>query len=148
MKKIQIEETQVPQKLEYYNNERPLADYFKEIGKIRDIVGNDTTFAFIGDEKTLTVYLEGDCCSMTYFDEIYNKEALVGQEVIQVLDFDQKTNRQITLMIPEDKSEENIIYELVLVTKKGHCHIICHNASNGYYGGSIGGVKVSSNSKK
>ena len=141
------EETQIPEEL-YYRNEKPLSEYFKEVGKIKEVVNTDYDFTFVGEKASLKINLDGGCCSSTYFDEIYELENLIGEEVLEVLDYDKIEHKQITLMIPGDKSEHNEIYEMVVKTAKGNTHIICHNASNGYYGGNIGSVELTSNTNK
>ena len=73
----------------------------------------------------------GDCCSVTWFEDINNKHALLGHEIIGL-----KIAQFHETQIDESKDEHIQTYGYTLTTSKGYIDIEYRNSSNGYYGGS------------
>jgi hypothetical protein len=89
---------------------------------------------FVLDSGEVICYLaEGDCCSESWFADIIGIDALLGQKIERVEDFecyDIPNNRD-----ERTRQEYDAVYKYMLVTRKGYCDIIYRNSSNGYYGG-------------
>lgn len=94
--------------------------------------------AFEGELETLTFEAVGDCCSCSWFADILNVDALLGQEVVDVE----------TLQLPHvgadgrTRQQYDLAYGYAIVTRRGRCEVIFRNSSNGYYGGWLDGPTV------
>lgn len=102
------------------------------VGKIiKEVYINDdaTTVAFLFDNKDLIAFdVEGDCCSRSYLEDIFNKYQLLGSLItsIEEIDIGQKSSGDYT----------EIKYHAVKIhTENGICQFEFRNESNGYYDG-------------
>jgi hypothetical protein len=88
---------------------------------------------FVCEGKTICYYTDGDCCSRSYFTDINGVDFLVGFVVTSV--------EQIELEdppMPNEMPDECIqAYGYKMTTSGGYVNFTFHNASNGYYGGSL-----------
>ena len=107
------------------------------IGKtVTNILINQTqtVLKFETDGGTVAYYVDGDCCSESWFADIIGVECLLGQKVLT-------SERVIWDEIIDDDGrslqDEDKIYCIKLITTKGYIDIIFRNSSNGYYGGWI-----------
>lgn len=101
-------------------------------GQIVDKIelGNEGYYIrFTTRRKTYTYSAEGDCCSVSYINDLINVQALLRQEVKGVIEKD--------LPGVDSEDEYNCIraYGFTLVTKAGYFDLVFRNESNGYYGG-------------
>ena len=118
-------------------------DYSNESETLgRNLVGRMVTELYVGTGEailrfhTLTsdVYwgTDGDCCSETWFADIYDLKYLIGHTVLSIHEVEQDD--------PHDGRSRQECDQLVLitiVTDAGQCRIYWRNSSNGYYGGSV-----------
>lgn len=104
----------------------------------------------VTNDKTFFYGVEGDCCSESYFYEIYGVDKIVGKEVksVEELDLDVEDGTEgygttypdsiqaygIKISV-EDSMQE--IKDGVSVEVSNSMFIVFRNNSNGYYGGSI-----------
>ena len=90
-------------------------------------------FLFKGPKIDLCLYGYGDCCSETWFSDVYNADNLRGHEIISVDEIDSgETDKE-----PERSRQEcDNVYGIRIRTEKGTCVLTYRNSSNGYYGGS------------
>lgn len=100
--------------------------------KVLSIYGDKNSFAIETDQGSYTFDAYGDCCSVSWFENISGIDNLVGHTVLSV--------RTDDLPSPES-SEESYeciqAYGWTVTTDKGYFQIEMRNSSNGYYGGSI-----------
>jgi hypothetical protein len=84
----------------------------------------------------LVARAEGDCCSHTWIEDVLDPAAIIGSEVLRVVDLDLPDQlRQPTKTAHYE--EEMQFYGLAIETENGRCTIAYRNSSNGYYGGSL-----------
>ncbi len=85
----------------------------------------------VANEGTLRMSLSGDCCSNSWFSDIYNFDALIGvvsdAREIELPDYDVDDGRT--------RQESDSAYGVEVSTNKGTAKIVFRNSSNGYYGG-------------
>ena len=79
----------------------------------------------------IVAHCDGDCCSVTWIENIENPEAIIDSEVtlaedIDMPDLGDMPNREVVAY-----------YGFKIETAKGTCVIDFRNESNGYYGGSL-----------
>lgn len=80
----------------------------------------------------------GDCCSVSWFNDLENVEALVGQAVLEVTNLEMPDPRSTEEIEKEKDTGEYLqFYGVRLTTAKGDVIVAFRNESNGYYGGSI-----------
>lgn len=99
-------------------------------------VNADSTEMFfkLSSGATYCQTLEGDCCSETWFSDVYNFSALINSLVLSVEKID------LTDYNTEDgrsRQAEDQVYGVKLTTSKGSTTIAFRNSSNGYYGGNL-----------
>lgn len=115
---------------------------------INSIALNDdqTLLSFETDKGILNYRAIGDCCSVSWFNDILGVSALLGGKVTEVIEmkekeaeeYESKEKHPFTPQIAiEDNTELIQIYGYKIITNKGHGEIIFRNASNGYYGGEL-----------
>lgn len=78
---------------------------------------------------------QADCCSETWFADIYNVKAILNTPILEVS----------SIRLPEELTEQDIrhrqdpycdqFYGHNIKTAKGTATIVYRNSSNGYYGG-------------
>lgn len=101
-----------------------------KISKV-DVVDSGT-LTFVSDAgATLSIILEGDCCSGSYFEESAAKEAagLLGSTLSQVRRVSSKLENF------DDADQYTQYHALELVTENGVTTLDWRNESNGYYDG-------------
>jgi len=86
----------------------------------------------LGDVK---YFADGDCCSSSFFSEIFNADNIIGQVIKEVKDIPLEDGEAPNRGATEDDNEK--VYGIHITSDKGTCTIIFRNHSNGYYGGSI-----------
>ena len=111
----------------------------KTISKIR--MSNSYLVIEFGNEY-VSFTVEGDCCSSSYFFDIFGGHNLVGKKVVEITDIDlQPTDLKIT----RDDYGEIKVYGYKIVCEPNDDYFDTsntavfsfRNSSNGYYGGSI-----------
>ena len=99
---------------------------------------DDEDMFFVADGGLVRVSLEGDCCSQSWFSDIYNFDALLGRvseaTEIDMPDYDVHDGRT--------RQEVDSAYGIAVSTNKGTAKIVFRNSSNGYYGGYIHSVQI------
>lgn len=84
--------------------------------------------------------VEGDCCSESWFSDIYNGDALLGTvasaEEIEMPDYNVEDGRT--------RQDVDSVYGYRITTDKGAATIAFRNSSNGYYGGYLKHPRVGS----
>lgn len=83
----------------------------------------------IADGTELKYEASGDCCSHSYFSDIIDKRIMLGAEVLQVIE---KEERDV---LPKKDEDHVVLYAYTIKTSKGYGDIEFRNDSNGYYGG-------------
>lgn len=79
------------------------------------------------DGRKLTLYLDADCCSNSYFTDLKQFDELIGATIQEVEERDGDTTND----------GETAWHFLVFTTNKGHVTIDWRNDSNGYYDGNV-----------
>lgn len=91
---------------------------------------------FKTNDGDLVYFADGDCCSESWFSDIYGLDSLLGQVVVSA---------QETLMPKTDcedgrcRQDYDAAYGFTLKTQKGTTDFVYRNSSNGYYGGHLTG---------
>ena len=106
---------------------------------MQELIGKTVTKLLINQTKTVlkfetdggavAYYVDGDCCSESWFSDITGVECLLGQKVLT-------SELVICDEIDDDDGwsfqDEDKIYCIKLITAKGHIDIIFRNSSNGW----------------
>ncbi len=115
-------------------------DYYdpKYGADFRELIGSQILRVYLSPDKTELSFdtdngffmyqVFGDCCSHSWFNDIINVQALLGETVESVEE----------RSMPEAPQEEDgyiQVYGLRLTTRKGWTDIAFRNSSDGYYGG-------------
>ncbi len=76
---------------------------------------------------------DGDCCSVSWIENVENAEALIGSPVLEALNIDMPDS------VDREPENHDVVqfYGFKISTAKGTCVIDYRNDSNGYYGGSL-----------
>lgn len=77
----------------------------------------------------------GDCCSVSWINNITGIHNLIGQMVVEI-----RVKNEGLIEKPnttDNDQEEMSYYALTLITEKGFCDIEFRNSSNGCYGGDL-----------
>ncbi len=86
---------------------------------------------FETDKGAVWFEAQGDCCSESWFADIINAKALIGNKVMSVRGLD-----SIRLGdAPRTRQESDWWYGFEVQARWGSCIIAFRNSSNGYYGG-------------
>ncbi len=104
----------------------------KEINVFGDYHDN---IKFVTDKGDICFHAYGDCCSNSFFSDIWNAQNLIGEEVTEVEDIGLEPGEAPKRNADENDNEQ--IYGIKITSQKGSCVVIFRNHSNGYYGGSI-----------
>lgn len=104
----------------------------KEINVFGDYHDN---IQFVTNKGDVCYSAYGDCCSSSFFSDIWNAENIIGQEITDVEDIELQEGEAPNRYAKEDDYEQ--VYGIKITSNKGSCVIIFRNHSNGYYGGSI-----------
>lgn len=115
---------------------------------IENVIAADTTIDLIAvDGRVLSIQLEGDCCSSSFFDDYSKVDArgLFGHRLMSMESVGRKAPEVDTIARRGDDS--TAYHALIIRTDKESVTIDWRNESNGYYDGwanvFIDGVKVS-----
>lgn len=93
--------------------------------------GSKAVLRFVGGGR-LTLELEGDCCSQSYFTKEAQFADLVGAKIIAVEEVEQPDD----FVEYNTENTESLIWSfLKFTTDKGHFTVDWRNDSNGYYSG-------------
>jgi hypothetical protein len=107
----------------------------KEVTEINVYGDYHDYMEFVTKEGPIAYFASGDCCSSSFFSDIWNAENIVNQEVINVEDISLEAGEAPNRGAEEDDNEK--IYGIKITSKIGSCVIIFRNHSNGYYGGGV-----------
>lgn len=98
----------------------------------------DEDLFLVTDGGVLRLSLDADCCSESWFSDIYNFDALIGRvseaREIELPDYNVADGRT--------RQEHDSVYGIEVRTDKGIAKIAFRNSSNGYYGGSLQSVEL------
>ncbi len=93
------------------------------------------------DNGKFTYITYGDCCSETYFSEVWNVKNMIGKKITEVEDLELVEG---DAPLRKSRQEVDSIYGIRLKSKNDDYYdtsnnmtIIFRNSSNGYYGGNI-----------
>jgi hypothetical protein len=108
--------------------------YAKAVGKTINSVEVGGSDAILGmtDGSTLTLKLDGDCCSYSVFHEPEQFDELIGATIQGIEERDSEREGQ-----GDENSEETTWHMLCFITNRGHVTIDWRNESNGYYDGYV-----------
>jgi len=109
-----------------------------------DLSDDRTTLILTGErdgaQATYRLETEGDCCSQTWIEGVYEESALIGHTIAKAEELKLTTafNGNDHTALGEGFYEDGMaFYGLALSTERGRFVIDYRNSSNGYYGGSI-----------
>lgn len=108
-----------------YGNEWEKLKGAKVIGY--DVRNAENVLLTLEDGRTALIWVDGDCCSHSYYTDTKQFEELVGTTIT---DIEERNGK-------EEEIDYDVIrwHFLVFVTDKGHVTIDWRNDSNGYYDG-------------
>lgn len=95
----------------------------------------ERTVLHLNDGNRVSLRLEGDCCSSSYFTDAAQFQELVGALIGYVEERGERDG-MTPETYPGDDGETKWSF-LVFVTDRGHITIDWRNDSNGYYFGSL-----------
>lgn len=101
----------------------------KKISAIRINSTKDILVFNLADGCTLFASAIGDCCSTSWFEHLSGIEALIGHEIIEIVE------RVMPEQEEKNKYEYIQYYGWTFVTERGRADLEMRNSSNGYYGG-------------
>ena len=101
--------------------------------------GDELTF--FTDKGKIVYNTYGDCCSVSWFSDVYNFDALLGQVVNEVVERQKWSDEETKKAEAQGNYDVLSLYGYLIKTDKGTCDIEFRNDSNGYYGGSCECVK-------
>lgn len=79
--------------------------------------------------------VEGDCCSVSWFNDVMGVSALIGKVITKVEDTGGPADYEVEEESGRHDDECIQVYGFRITTLGGYCDIVFRNASNGYYGG-------------
>lgn len=88
----------------------------------------------LSDGESLTVRADGDCCSLSWIENVQGVEQLIGSPVVSVEDIDMPDAPGNRYGHDEDEMQ---YYGCKITTQRGFAVIDYRNSSNGYYGGNL-----------
>lgn len=103
--------------------------------KILSIEVNDVAdiLIFNVEGRESIVYLAvGDCCSETWFADIFGVDALLGGTVSKV---ERMKLPDYNTYDGRGRQDVDLVYGYKIVTDKGYADVVYRNSSNGWYGG-------------
>ncbi len=106
------------------------------IERIKIDTKENSLIRFETSDGPLTYFAEGDCCSESWFADIYNVSNLLNGVVDEV----NRAYGGYDGYNTEDgrcRQESDEVYCYKFSTDRGEASIIFRNSSNGYYGGEI-----------
>lgn len=103
---------------------------------------NDEYMKLDTDKGLIGFETYGDCCSFTWFAEIINTKALIGNIVIEARELQHSELPQRLQKLNQiddgNSRDSDIAHGIEITTIAGKTQIIYRNSSNGYYDGGIG----------
>ena len=101
---------------------------------ISGVAVGDSVICFRCKDGDQLYLVDGDCCSESWFADLWDIQNLIGGTVISI-----KEMPQSRYEVDEERCRqcEDSVYGIELYTEKGMATIIYRNSSNGYYGGWI-----------
>lgn len=102
----------------------------KTVQSIHVSEGCDTLIMQLTDGTQLRAQTTGDCCSESWWADIYTPQQIIGSEIQAI--------HELTEYHPDDdrsRQDEDTAYGFSIVSNRGICTIVFRNSSNGYYGG-------------
>jgi hypothetical protein len=121
-----------------------MGDFFRNGGRMQGnpLVGTRVVSVFLTSDKKaikfhldtdedIIAYAEGDCCSVTWIENVENVEALIDRVVLTAENIDMPRESK------ETDGELTQFYGFKIETANGTCTLDYRNSSNGYYGGSL-----------
>lgn len=110
-----------------------------EINKAKDALRFDCA-----DGSKFSMYVEADCCSSSWIENIDGVDRLMNAEIVEIdgvkMDEISEYYRGDSEYRREDDHHEHDVlkfYSMKIKTTKGMCEIEYRNSSNGYYGASV-----------
>lgn len=109
----------------------------KVVSKLLMSPEGDHLFFQTDDISGVSFYVDGDCCSCSYFHEIDGIDNLLGQKVLafETIDLPKSLQEQLDKAYTPEYKDVIEYYSIKIQTPKGYTSIIFRNESNGYYGG-------------
>lgn len=95
---------------------------------------DQSVMAFDTDQGTVAYSTYGDCCSETWFADIFGAKALIGGKVSEASEIEMPA---YNVEDGRGRQESDSAYGVKIVTDKGQAEVVFRNSSNGYYGGNI-----------
>lgn len=107
---------------------------------MHELVDKTITAVWLGDDHDRLVFetdhgpvayfVDGDCCSHSWFNDILGVDCLLGGTVT--------ATESISMNEAESSHAYDVLqdYGIKITTDKGYADIVYRNSSNGYYGGS------------
>ena len=102
--------------------------------RILGVFVGDMDICFRCEDGDQLYRVDGDCCSESWFADLWDIQNLIGGTVISIREMPQSRYE-----IDEERCRQDYDYVcgIELYTEKGMATIIYRNSSNGYYGGWI-----------
>ena len=100
--------------------------------RVLSVKVSDKVLVIETEVTPISVRVEGDCCSETWFSDIVGVESLIGCIVTAIDDVDSPAT---DCSDGRCRQESDSAYAVRLVTNDGSCEIVYRCSSNGYYGG-------------
>lgn len=102
-------------------------------------ISNENNFLrFKLADGEVVLYAAGDCCSLSWFNDILGVDALLGGTIRAIESIEMPDPRSEEARKKEEKDGDYLaFYGYKITTDKGHVTLAFRNSSNGYYGGSI-----------
>ncbi len=109
--------------------------------EIKDLIGKTINKLYISENKevlraemkagnVIHITAVGDCCSHSWFEHLSGVEAILGEQINEVLEREMPDETVLGY-------EHIQYYGYTFVTDKGRFDIEFRNSSNGYYGGRL-----------
>lgn len=102
--------------------------------RILGVFVGDMDICFRCEDGDQLYLVEGDCCSESWFADLWDIQNLIGYTVDSIREMPQSRYD-----LDDDRCRQSYdsVYGIELYTEKGMATIIYRNSSNGYYGGWI-----------
>lgn len=100
---------------------------------------NEDVRLALDDGRALRLWLDGDCCSSSYYTDTTQFDELIGATIQSVEERDGESHAGLDAEAAKtDKDRDAVSWHfLVFATDKGHVTIDWRNDSNGYYDGDV-----------
>lgn len=103
--------------------------------RILGVFVGDNEICFRCEDGDQFYDVDGDCCSESWFADLWDIQNLIGYTVDSIREMSQSRYDSDDGRCRQDV---DYVYGIELYTEKGMATIIYRNSSNGYYGGWIG----------